>query len=55
MLNAATMMCGIPRTTTTMPVPAGSIFLLVAGQNTGGVGPLGSGTLGPRTADSTCP
>lgn len=30
-------------------------FLLVAGQNTGGVGPLGSGTLGPRTADSTCP
>ena len=54
-LNAATMMCGIPSVTTTISEPAGSVFLLVAGDNTGGVGPLGSGTAGPRSADLACP
>jgi hypothetical protein len=54
-LNAAPVLCGISDVVTLIPAPAGSIFLLVAGENAGGIGSLGSGDAGPRAADPTCP
>lgn len=55
-VNAAPLVCGVPGTTVAEAEPAGSVFLLVAGASTGGVGPLGSATGGAaRTAGTTCP
>jgi len=54
--NAAPVVCGVAGLGTTIPEPAGSVFLLVAGENAAGIGPLGTATGGaPRAADATCP
>ena len=53
--NAWPLACGITDVTTIIGEPASSVFLLVAGENPGGIGPLGNGAAGPRVADPDCP
>jgi hypothetical protein len=53
--NAAPVICAVPGAAMTLADPADSAFLLVAGENAGGIGPLGDGSPGPRTADPACP
>jgi len=54
--NAAPVICGVVGLSTSIPEPAGSVFLLVAGENAIGIGPLGDPTDGPpRAAATACP